>query len=130
MSEYTLRVLDFAIIEEDLADIYRHWHPRSERYAGGDQLATALYLGWRAKSVVLLEKRWLGGARQINIYHFELTRGSDSMAMPVIGNPYVNRLIAQQGLRVTNLSKPAAAPLVQRARRPAMTASGSEEAWA
>ncbi|GIL14255.1 MAG: hypothetical protein BroJett038_29750 [Chloroflexota bacterium] len=129
MSEYTPRVLDFAI-EEDLADIYRHWHFRSQKYAGGDQLATALHLGWQAKEVVLLEKRWLGGARQINIFHFELTRGGDSIAMPVIGNPYVNRLIAEQGLRVVNLSKPAAAPILRRAYRPVTTAVGGEEAWA
>ncbi|MBI5667561.1 MAG: hypothetical protein HZC41_06095 [Chloroflexi bacterium] len=129
MSEYTHNGWLFAI-EEDIGDIYRHWQPQSEYYAGGDALATALYLGWQASDIVLLERRWQGGSRRINIYHFELSRGDDTMAMPVLGNPYVERLIAEQGLRVAHLSKNKPTLPVKTIRpRVAAPASQTKEAW-
>ncbi len=104
MTDYTVDNGLFAI-EEDFIDTYRHWHPQSEPYAGGDALATALFMGWKSKNIVLLEHHWLGGSRRINIYHFELLHGDQSVAMPVISNPYVERLIVEQGLRVVHLSR-------------------------
>lgn len=90
--------LDATIIED--VGIYRHWHAGSERFAGGDSLATALFLGWGLNPVVLVDTYWHFGTRQVNVYHFELLRGGESVAMPVLGNPYVDRLIMQHSLDV------------------------------
>lgn len=129
MSEYTHNGWLFAI-EEDIIDIYRHWHPQSEVYAGGDALATALFEGWKPKIIVLLEHHWHGGSRRINIYHFELQRGGSTMAMPVLGNPYVERLISEQGLRVVHLSKSRmAAPTKAATPRTNAAAPDRKEAW-
>lgn len=130
MSEYTLNGWLFAL-EEDIIDIYRHWHPQSQPYAGGDALATAIFLGWKVKDVVLMECRWQGGSRRINIYHFELTRGGDTLAMPVLCNPYVERLVLEQGLRVVHLSKnKPQSPVKTIIPRQAPSSTNSKEAWA
>jgi len=90
--------LDSTSIEDIIT--YRHWHPQSEKYAGGDSLATALFLGWTLDRVVQLEERWYAGTRRVAVYHFELTRGDEHMTMPVIGNPFVDQLIAREQLKV------------------------------
>lgn len=74
-------------------EVFRHFHPESQRWAGGDALYTALENGWVANSAVGLEERWRSGGHGTPIYYFDLTRGDDRMLMPVIGNPYVRRLI-------------------------------------
>jgi hypothetical protein len=79
---------------------YRHWHAESEKYAGGDSLATHMYLGWIVGEVVELEERWSAGTRRVAIYHFELNRDGETITMPVIGNPYVDQVIAQSALKV------------------------------
>jgi hypothetical protein len=79
---------------------YRHWHAESEKYAGGDSLATHMYLGWKLGEVVELEERWSSGTRRVAVYHFELTRDAQTITMPVIGNPYVDQVIAQSALKV------------------------------
>jgi hypothetical protein len=78
----------------------RHWHPASERYAGGDCLLTALNNGWMVSDQVIADEHWYAGTRCVMVYHFELTRGDASMTMPVITNPYVERLMAENALRV------------------------------
>lgn len=129
MSEYTHDGWLFAI-EEDIGDIYRHWQAQSEYYAGGDALATALYLGWQANDIVLLERRWQGGSRRINIYHFELVREGETMAMPVLGNPFVERLIGEQRLRLVHLSKNKPELPIKTIRpRVAAPLGRSKEAW-
>jgi len=89
---------DSASIEDMMA--YRHWHPESEKYGGGDSLATRLFLGWAIQGVVQLEEHWYAGTRRVAIYYFELSRADDRVTMPVIANPYVDQLIAQTGLAV------------------------------
>ncbi len=90
---------------EDILDVYRHWHARSQKYAGGDSLATALYLGWELKPVVFTELHWFSGARHTTIFHFELVRDGETQSMSVIATPYVERLIAEQSLQVVPLSR-------------------------
>lgn len=96
---------------EDIGDVFHHWHGPSQKFAGGDSLMTALFLGWSLKKVVLLEKHWRTGARRMNIYHFELFREDEVMAMPVLANPYVERLIAEQGLEVVALVRRSRVPV-------------------
>jgi hypothetical protein len=79
---------------------YRHWHAESEKYAGGDSLATHMYLGWTVGEVVELEERWSSGTRRVAVYYFDLTRDGQTVTMPVIGNPYVDQVIAQSALKV------------------------------
>lgn len=122
MSDYTLNGWHFAI-EEDISDIYQHWHPQSQKYAGGDQLATLLYFGWQLKSVVFVQRFGQPGGRQVSVYHFELTRDRESVSMPVVGNPFVRRLIVEQGLRLVNLAADKHKLLRPRPARPA-AASG------
>lgn len=82
-------------------DKIRHWHPPSERYTGGDSLLTALRDGWEVAPVVTGEAHWYAGTRCVMVYCFEFSRGGETMVMPVIANPYVVRLIAENDLRVT-----------------------------
>ncbi|HEX2906871.1 MAG TPA: hypothetical protein VHO69_08430 [Phototrophicaceae bacterium] len=76
-------------------DMIRHWHPESEKYTGGDALFTALENGWEISKDVRFEEYWHAGVRSVLVYHFELTRGDETMVMPVIRNPYVNRIVRE-----------------------------------
>ena len=89
---------DSTSIEDMIA--YRHWHAQSEKYAGGDSLATQIYLGWTLGEIVQLEERWYAGTRRVAVYYFELTRDEETITMPVIGNPYVDQVIAHSALKV------------------------------
>jgi hypothetical protein len=91
--------LDNNTVTEEIS-FYRHWHAQSQTYAGGDSLVTALHLGWIIGSIVLLEDHMHGGKRCAPIYYFELTREEASLVMPVIANPFVERLIVASALRV------------------------------
>ena len=84
---------------------YRHWHAESEKYAGGDSLATALYLGWVIDGAVRLEEFWYAGTRRVALYYFDLIRDDEKMTMPVIGNPYVDQLIAQGAHELVSVGK-------------------------
>ncbi|HRF97361.1 MAG TPA: hypothetical protein PLZ51_19265, partial [Aggregatilineales bacterium] len=77
----------------DYFDVTQHWHPDSERYAGGDALVTLLTQGWEIEREVGVEDRFFAGLRSISVYHLTLVRGGERMRMPVIRNPYINRLI-------------------------------------
>ncbi|MBN8621384.1 MAG: hypothetical protein J0L63_20890, partial [Anaerolineae bacterium] len=61
---------------------------------GGDALCTALDEGWQIEDVVGYEEYEHIGARGTCVYYFELKRGDEQMTMPVIGNPYVGRLVS------------------------------------
>ncbi len=88
-----------AIMIEDIG-VYRHWHGQSEKFTGGDSLATAIFLGWSFNPLVLVDTYWHFGTRQVHVYHFELRRGSETMSMPVLGNPFVDRMIVQHDLKI------------------------------
>jgi hypothetical protein len=77
----------------------QYWNPR-EGFAGGDHLLTALGSGWDVAKCVE-ELVWYTGARSVSVYHFHLTRGNESMVMPVVNNPYVYRFIVQAEINVT-----------------------------
>ena len=82
--------------EQDL-----HWCPESEAYAGGSHLITALRCGWRlAKPEVKAKPIWKNGTRLLMVYCFALTRGHQTMCMPVLGNPYVERYLIENRIRV------------------------------
>lgn len=95
---------DVSLFVEDV-DIYRHWDSKSEKFAGGDALATMLLLGWEFNPLVLVDTYWHFGTRQVHVFHFELLRGDEAMSMPVLGNPYIDRLIATNNLRVEEVDR-------------------------
>ncbi len=72
----------------------QHWSFSSEKFAGGDNLLTALARGWEIESKVILKRHWFAGMRCIEIFHFTIKRDKIIAEMAVIGNPYVYRFIA------------------------------------
>jgi hypothetical protein len=86
-------------------DLYRHWHAESERYTGGDALNTALDEGWIIKEIVGLQEVNHIGARGTVVYHFELSRKDETVTMPVVGNPYVDRLVMLMQFKLVPLAK-------------------------
>ena len=54
-------------------DVTHHWSPRSEAFAGGDALLTALQRGWEvANTVEEEEKYWHADVRAVSVYRFTL----------------------------------------------------------
>lgn len=86
-------------------DLYRHWHAESERYTGGDALNTALDEGWMISDIVGFQEVSHMGARGTVVYHFELTRKDQTVTMPVVGNPYVDRLVMIMQFTLVPLAK-------------------------
>lgn len=79
---------------EKYTDKYQHWCPQSENYAGGDHLISAFREGWKLEDkMVYAEKKWKSGTRPVKVYHFVLVRDDETMIMPVISNPYVERYL-------------------------------------
>ena len=78
----------------------RHWCPQSEKYAGADNLLSALLNGWIASDLVLRHETWRGGSRPVIVYYFELKRGERMMTMPVINSPCIPALIAEYQLQI------------------------------
>lgn len=74
-------------------DVTQHWHPHSEPYAGGDALLTLISEGWVMKHDVYVEKREFAGLRSVSVYHVELERGGQTIRVPIVRNPYINRII-------------------------------------
>ena len=83
---------------QDLRTFYQditsqHWSYSSERYAGGDNLLTAIARGWALDRVVTLRRHWFAGMRCIEIFHFTIRRDDVVQDMAVLGNPYVYRYL-------------------------------------
>jgi len=85
--------------------IHRHWSDQSEKYAGGDSLLTALESGWELDETVYYEDFWYAGSRQVTIYHVELKRADQKIAMPVLSNPYIRRLLPRLATKVLPVSE-------------------------
>lgn len=90
----TTRVTNYHVQYQDVTS--QHWHPRSEEFAGGDNLMTALENGWHINEC-LLTKHYYAGMRSVKVYRFHLSKGDSQIVMPVIYNPYVERLIDEEG---------------------------------
>jgi hypothetical protein len=87
-------------------DTPRHWCPHSEQFTGADSLITALRHGWALCRQVYREEFLLQGSRHTTIYFFELRRNGEIITMPVVGNPFVVRLVAAQRLHVVQETQP------------------------
>jgi hypothetical protein len=83
----------------------RHWCPLSQEYAGGDALLTALDRGWQIVGVVFCQEVWHGGSRRIRVYHIDLTRDLTTVRMRVLSNPFVERLLSEESVRVVLMNQ-------------------------
>lgn len=86
-------------------EIYRHWCPHSEKFAGGDALLTALEEGWQIIGIIFRQDFWYAGVRRVPVYHFELYRPDEVIRMAVIQNPYVTRLVSECGVQVVLMNQ-------------------------
>lgn len=89
----------------DYVDVAQHWSAISEPYAGGDSLVTALHNGWEIVGEIVREEKWFAGMRNVVLYHVPLTRDDSQMVMPVLNNPYVNRIMRDSGVDVIPINK-------------------------
>lgn len=80
--------------------VSRHWCPHSEAYTGADSLLTAQRNGWRLAGLVYQQNVLFPNGRHTLLYHFELVRGSETVIMPILRNPFVERLIQQRGVDI------------------------------
>ncbi len=86
----------------------QHWSFSSEKLAGGDNLLTALSRGWQLDDTVKMETVWYAGMRSSTIYHFTLVKGEQEIRMPVLSNPYVNRMVKlEEDLKVVPIDEAA-----------------------
>ena len=81
-------------------DVVQHWSPNSEKFAGADSLLTLLYDGWQMNRTVKRREHWFAGMRSVYIYHIELERNGEKVTMPVVHNPYINRMIRSNNITV------------------------------
>ncbi len=84
-------------------NINRHWSPRSEEFAGGDSLLTAIMRGWEVGDTVIKEEHWHAGVRLVSVYRFKLRRGEREITMPVLENPYVTRMLFMEAFEVVTM---------------------------
>ncbi|MDX1992425.1 MAG: hypothetical protein SF029_08550 [bacterium] len=85
--------LSIRLLAEDIV-FCRHWCPESETYAGGDQLATLLFMGWQIREIICQEKLPYLEKCAGRFYHVILKRREETLVLPVLANPYVERIVA------------------------------------
>jgi hypothetical protein len=92
-------------IDANIGRIYRHWHPESEKYTGGDALLTAIDEGWHVDGVIFRQEFWLAGVRRVCVFHVDLRRGDETAKMLVMQNPYVTRLVHELATQVVLINQ-------------------------
>ena len=86
---------------EKFTESDQYWSPASEEYAAASQLVTAMRAGWiLALPRVSARQIWHSGSRPTTVYEFTLMRGSRLMIMPVLSNPFVERFLVKQDIRI------------------------------
>lgn len=93
-------IQDSSNLHSQYPDFSRHWCDTSEKFAGGDALLTAMQNHWVANETCYEEHYWHAGTRLVTVYVFELKNGGETMRMPVLGNPYVRRVIREEEFKV------------------------------
>jgi len=98
-------VLDSMNAHFSYMEVVSHWNPQSQRFAGGDALITYLDEGWEIEPDVFYEEFGQAGGRQVVVYYFELRRGGQTVRMPVISNPYVERMVQALPVRLVSVAR-------------------------
>src|SRR5262245_9637746 len=86
-------------------DVTCHWSANSQKYAGGDALVTFLYNGWDMVETVFYEEYWHAGGRLVMIYYFDLEQDGETVHVPVLGNPFVHRMVNNLPLQLLPISE-------------------------
>jgi hypothetical protein len=73
----------------------RHWSPESQSYASGDILMNFLRSGWVPEHLVAVETFYFSDCRHVNVFRFRLTKGEQTLTIPVVANPIIRRLIKE-----------------------------------
>jgi hypothetical protein len=87
------------------AAVPAHWNALSQAYAGGDNLLAALNAGWTVRDTVYSEPHKRRSCR-VMVYHFELVKDNQTLAMPVIANPFVEQFITRYSLTTEPIAPP------------------------
>lgn len=74
----------------------RHWHAGSEPYTGGDSLLTAIRNGWQLLNLAYEQTIQLRGGRTVAVIYFQFIQDSERIVMPVVVNPFVERLLVER----------------------------------
>lgn len=98
----------------------RHFHARSQSYAGADCILTAQRNGWLLANIAYREDHELRGGRFTTVYHFKLIRHTETMIMPVVNNPFVTKMLERHNIDVRPY--PAEAPTREVAHEQAISA--------
>ncbi len=77
----------------------QYWDPSSAAYAGGDNLITALSNGFDVEKCTM-RRHTYAPSRFVDIYEFHLIRDGEAFTMPVLNNPYIQRFITENNIRV------------------------------
>ena len=97
----------------------RHWHAGSESYTGGDSLLTALRNGWSLLNLAYEQNLDLRGGRSVCVYYFQLIRSSERIVMPIIENPFIERLLIERKMMVRSLHDNVVQPEAAHSNSPA-----------
>jgi hypothetical protein len=81
--------------------INRHWCSESEKwYTGADSLLTAQRRGWTMTGTIYYEQVRLTLSRRTTIYHVMLMRNGNQKMMPVVCNPFMQRLVEKANIQL------------------------------
>lgn len=75
----------------------QHWNEKSEVFAGGDHLMTAIASGWDIEKCLEIRHDF-AVARSVTVFQFTLVKDDSIQKMPVISNPYIQRFIRDAGI--------------------------------
>ena len=83
-----------------------HWHAESQPFASGHQLNSKLHNGWGIDDIVFRTEHHVKVThRTITFYVIVLVKDGEKLNMPVLANPYVDRIVKQAGVKVFNVER-------------------------
>ena|SRR5579864_2489295 len=92
--------MGIGLILSPKSSLRRYWSADSERYAPASALLYFLDIGWRILDVEVSTVFYSSG-RNSTLYHFLLTRGGETLQMPVLSSPAIARLLERKAWIVT-----------------------------
>jgi hypothetical protein len=82
-----------------------HWSGQSEQFATGEVLHTLLLDGAHIAGVVFMQEKPLNSGRRDRIYLVTLhLPDGDAQRLSLVENPYVSRLLAENGAQVIRMN--------------------------
>ncbi|MEM9951363.1 MAG: hypothetical protein AAF846_07180 [Chloroflexota bacterium] len=86
-------------------EVDRHFDPKSEVYTGADSLITAQRNGWKLVNIAYEERVTMRSGRYATLYYFKLTRSDNKMIMPIIANPFIERMLISRRMLIKSLTE-------------------------